>query len=57
MVFMTGGAFTERASAFLDAATNELITKPLPKAADLRALARRYVDETTPQVSPPRHAP
>jgi CheY-like chemotaxis protein/anti-sigma regulatory factor (Ser/Thr protein kinase) len=45
MVFMTGGAFTTRASTFLDGVANERIMKPLPRSAELRALVRKYVDQ------------
>ncbi len=40
MVFMTGGAFTDEARAFLEGVPNERVDKPFDLAA-LRALVRR----------------
>jgi CheY-like chemotaxis protein len=41
MVFMTGGAFTARARAFLESATNPCLDKPFVRADLLRAIASR----------------
>jgi two-component system NtrC family sensor kinase len=42
MIFMTGGAFTERALAFLDAVPNERLEKPFDSVG-LRELVRAKV--------------
>jgi PAS domain S-box-containing protein len=42
VVFMTGGAFTPEANAFLDSVSNERMTKPFD-AKELRNTVRRYV--------------
>jgi CheY-like chemotaxis protein len=43
MVFMTGGAFTDRARAFLDRVTNLKLDKPVSKNG-LRETVARYQD-------------
>ena len=43
VVFLTGGAFTSKARAFLDAVPNERIEKPFERA-HLRAVVNRYMD-------------
>lgn len=42
VVFLTGGAFTSKARAFLDAVTNERIEKPFDRA-HLRAVVNRHM--------------
>jgi hypothetical protein len=42
MIFVTGGAFTPAAKAFLDSVANERIDKPFEPAA-VRALVERFV--------------
>jgi DNA-binding NtrC family response regulator len=44
MVFLTGGAFVERASAFLSKVDNEVFEKP-PDVDALRSLVRRFAAE------------
>jgi hypothetical protein len=43
VVFFTGGAFTPRAKAFLDAVPNARLDKP-PAAQNLRALIRERLE-------------
>jgi hypothetical protein len=42
MIFITGGAFTEKARAFLSETPREQIEKPF-YSANLRAIVRRYL--------------
>ncbi len=46
MIFVTGGAFTEKARAFLTNPPKEHIEKPFD-ASNLRAIVRRYLGPTT----------
>ena len=47
MIFVTGGAFTEKARTFLSETPKEQIEKPF-EAANLRAIVRRYVRASPP---------
>jgi CheY-like chemotaxis protein len=42
MIFVTGGAFTDKARQFLSETTNEHIEKPF-HSANLRAIVQRYL--------------
>jgi CheY-like chemotaxis protein len=42
IIFVTGGAFTDKARAFLDSVPNEVVEKPFDPSK-LRALVQRYV--------------
>ncbi len=46
VVFVTGGAFTQEASTFLDEVTNERVAKPFD-AAQLRSLIDKLIDPAT----------
>ncbi len=46
IVFVTGGAFTPAAQAFLDGAANERMDKPIEGGA-LRSLIRKRIDATS----------
>jgi CheY-like chemotaxis protein len=47
MIFVTGGAFTEKARLFLSETPKEQIEKPF-EAANLRAIVQRYVRASPP---------
>jgi CheY-like chemotaxis protein len=47
VVFLTGGAVTDRARAFLDRMAGRAVDKPLDPPA-LRALVRRWLDAAGP---------
>jgi CheY-like chemotaxis protein len=48
MIFMTGGAFTPRARAFLDASKNPRLDKPFPPEV-LFALLGSVIDDVPPR--------